>query len=156
MKKTEQLAHRLREVILNGTWIADTNYKDLLNNVDWKIATTKFQSLNTISALAQHIHYYINGIKNVFLNGKLEIRDKDSFDFPLITSQNGWETFLNRFWSDTEKLADLIGKMEEKKLNQTFVDERYGTYLRNIEGMIEHNYYHLAQIILIKKIILYN
>ena len=43
MNKTEQLANRLREVVLNGTWIADTNYKDLLEDVDWKIKVVKFQ-----------------------------------------------------------------------------------------------------------------
>lgn len=38
LKKTEQLVLRLREVFLNGTWIANTNYKDQLENLDWKIA----------------------------------------------------------------------------------------------------------------------
>lgn len=153
MKKTKQLADRLRDVTLNGTWIANTNCKDQLDNLDWKIANTKFQSTNTISILAQHIHYYINGIKNVFEGGDLEIKDKYSFNFPPIASQNEWRSFLNKFWNDTEKLADLIEKMPDEKLNQSFVDEKYGTYQRNIEGMIEHIYYHLGQIVLIKKII---
>ncbi|WP_296313105.1 DUF1572 domain-containing protein [Winogradskyella sp. UBA3174] len=153
MNKTEQLASRIREVILSGTWIADTNYKELLESIDWKITNTKFLSLNTISELAQHNHYYINGIKNVFLSGKLEISDKKSFDFPPIESQNEWKTFLNKFWKDTEKLCVLIEKMSEEKLKQIFIEEKYGNYKRNIDGMIEHSYYHLAQIILIRKII---
>lgn len=151
MKKTHQLANRLKEVILNGTWIANTNYKNQLEYLDWEIATTKFETPNTISILAQHIHYYINGIKNVFRGGNLEIRDKYSFNFPLIESQNEWKTFLTKFWSDTEILIELIEQMPEEKLNQNFVDEKYGTYKRNIDGMIEHSYYHLGQIVLIKK-----
>ena len=154
MRKTEQLADRFREVILYGTWIANTNLKQQLENLDWRIATTEFESLNTISILAQHMHYYIDGIKNVFTKGKLEIRDKYSFDFPPIESQIEWEKLLNKFWSDAEKLADLIEKMPEEKLNQGFVDEKYGTYYRNIDGLIEHGYYHLGQIVLIKKLIL--
>jgi len=51
------------------------------------------------------------------------------------------------------KLAELIEKMPEEQLNEDFVDEKYGDYLRNIEGMIEHSYYHLGQIALIRKII---
>jgi hypothetical protein len=43
--------------------------------------------------------------------------------------------------------------MPEEKLNQVFVDEKYGTYQRNIDAMIEHAYYHLGQIVLIKKMI---
>ncbi len=66
MKSTNEIANRFREVILNGTWIANTNFKHQLADLNWEIATTKVNSLNTIAVLAQHIHYYINGIKNVF------------------------------------------------------------------------------------------
>lgn len=152
MTKSEQLANRLQEVILNGTWIANTNFKDQIDNLDWKISTKKVGSLHSISILAQHIHYYIMGIKNVFDHGKLEIKDKYSFDFPPIESQTEWDAFKNKFWDDTEKLAELIEKMPEGQLNENFVDEKYGNYLRNIDGMIEHSYYHLGQIVLIKKI----
>lgn len=34
--------------------------------MDWKFATAVVDALNTIVILAQHIHYYIKGIKNVF------------------------------------------------------------------------------------------
>ena len=151
MKSTHEIAKRFREVILNGTWIANTNYKDQLNNLDWKIATTQFQSLNTIAILAQHIHYYIKGINNVFKGGTLDIKDKFSFDFPPIESQSDWENFLTVFWIDAELFATLIEQMPDEKLNQVFTDEKYGTYYRNIDAMIEHAYYHLGQIVLIKK-----
>ena len=156
MKKTEQLANRFREIILNGTWIANTNYKDQLENLDWEITISKYDSLNTISVLAQHVHYYVNGIKNVFNGGNLEIRDKYSFDFPSIKLQNEWKGFLTKFWKDAENLAELIEQLPDEKLNQSFVDDKYGTYQRNIDGIIEHSYYHLGQIVLIKKIILKN
>src|SRR5215213_11848879 len=153
MKGTFEIAKRFREVILNGTWIANTNYKHQLTGVSWEMATTKFKSLNTIAVLAQHIHYYINGVKNVFKGGNLEIRDKYSFDFAPIQSQDEWENFLTRFWNDTEEFASLIEQMPEEKLQEAFVDEKYGTYQRNIDGIIEHSYYHLGQIVLIKKLI---
>ncbi|MDP3314046.1 DUF1572 family protein [Lutibacter sp.] len=154
MKSTYLIAKRFREIILNGTWVANTNYKAQLSNLNWKIATTKFDSFNTIAVLAQHIHYYLNGIKNVFEGGTLDIRDKYSFDFTPIQSQIEWETFLNKFWNDAEELASLIEQIPNKKLKQVFVDEKYGTYQRNIDGMIEHSYYHLGQIVLISKILL--
>jgi uncharacterized damage-inducible protein DinB len=153
MKKTDQIANRFQEVILNGTWVANTNYKEQLSNLNWEIATTKFKSLNTIADLARHIHYYISGINNVFKGGTLDIKDKFSFDFNLINSQIEWEAFLLRFWKDSEEFAYLIKQMSDEKLNQVFVDEKYGTYQRNIDAMIEHSYYHLGQIVLIKKII---
>lgn len=152
MEHTYQLATRFREVILNGTWIANTNYKEQLSGLDWQIATKKIESLNTIAALAQHIHYFINGLNNVFNGGTLDIKDKFSFDFNPITSQKGWENFLILFWYDAEKFASFIEQMQQEQLNQVFVDQKYGTYQRNIDGIIEHSYYHLGQIVLIKKL----
>jgi uncharacterized damage-inducible protein DinB len=156
MKSTYQIAKRFREVILNGTWIANTNYKHQLTGLSWELATTKLHSLNTIALLAQHIHYYIKGIKNVLAGGNLDIKDKYSFDFVPFQSQQEWEAFLTQFWNDAEEFASLIEQMPEEKLKEVFIEEKYGTYQRNIEGMIEHSYYHLGQIVLIKKMLLNN
>lgn len=154
MSTTSQLAKRFREVLLDGKWIANTNFKEQLSDVTLEQATTKIDSLNTIVMLTFHIHYYIAGLVNVFEGGDLEIKDKFSFDLPPIESQEQWENHLNKLWQDSEKFATLLEQMPDSKLDEVFVDEKYGTYLRNIDGMIEHSYYHLGQITLIKKMIL--
>lgn len=152
MTNSKHLANRLRDVILSGTWIANTNVKDQLEHLDWTIATQKIDTLHTISELAQHLHYYLNGIKEAIAHGKLEIRDAYSFDFPPMASQEQWEAFQNRFWKDTEQLAQLVEKMTDAELALPFVDKKYGNYTQNIDGLIEHSYYHLGQIVLIKKL----
>lgn len=153
MKNALEITNRFREIILNGTWVANTNYKDQLENLDWKIAVTPIQNLNTIAILAQHIHYYIDGINTVFKGGTLDIKDKFSFDFPPISSPEDWEFFLEKFWSSSEEFASFVEQMSDEKLDQFFADEKYGTYRRNIDAMIEHSYYHLGQIVLIKKLL---
>jgi len=147
------LANRFREVILNGTWVANTNFKHQLADSDWKMATAKVDSLNTISVLAQHIHYYINGINDVFKGGTLDIKDTYSFDFAPIESQEQWDSFLKKFWNDAEEFALLIEQMSAENLKAAFTDEKYGSFQRNIDCMIEHSYYHLGQIVLIKKLL---
>ncbi|MEM9917180.1 MAG: DinB family protein [Bacteroidota bacterium] len=151
MENSTQIANRFREVMLHGKWIANTNYKDQLSQVTSEQATHKIGSLNTILALAYHINYYIAGVLNVFEGGALEIRDKYSFDHPSIQSPEDWEQLLNDLWANTEKFAGHIESMSAQKLDAAFVDEKYGSYRRNIEGMIEHCYYHLGQIVLIRK-----
>jgi hypothetical protein len=153
MTTAKQLANRLREVVLNGTWIANTNFKNELADLPIAAAVAKVGSLNTISALAQHIHYYIDGILNVFKGGSLDIRDKYSFDFAPVASQEQWENILFKLFADAEELAKKIEQIPDEKLDDVFVDEKYGTYRRNIDGMIEHSYYHLGQIVLLKKLI---
>ncbi|QIY91547.1 DinB family protein [Chryseobacterium gallinarum] len=153
MNSVSQLTKRFREVILDGFWIANTNFKDQLSDVTWEQAKEKVGSLNTIAMLTFHIDYYIAGIVNVLEGGELEIKDQFSFDLPPIESPEQWEALLNKLWADAEKFAALLEQMPGSKLDEVFVNERYGTYQRNIDGMIEHAYYHLGQITLIKKLL---
>jgi hypothetical protein len=156
MERNKIIANRLREVLLNGRWIANTNYKEQIQSVSWEQATRKIGNLNTIAALTYHINYYLAGLLNVFNGGELEIRDKYSFDLPPIKSETNWKDLINEFLTNSEKFTVQVEKMVDNKLDEPFVDEKYGTYLRNIEGVIEHSYYHLGQISLIKKMIMEN
>ncbi|MDR6921137.1 MULTISPECIES: DUF1572 domain-containing protein [Chryseobacterium] len=153
MSSASQLAKRFREVLLDGLWIANTNYKNQLSDVSWEQAVTRVGSLNTIAMLTFHIHYYIAGVKNVLEGGELEIKDQFSFDLTPIESQEQWEELLNKLWTDSERFALLVEQIPDDKIDEVFVDEKYGTYRRNIDGMIEHAYYHLGQITLIRKLL---
>jgi hypothetical protein len=90
---------------------------------------------------------------NVFEGGSLDIRDKFSFDLPPLESESDWAQLLSKSWSDAEKFAALVENMPEEKLWSDFVDPKYGNYHRNITAMIEHAYYHLGQIVIIKKLL---
>ena len=154
MKLTKQIAKRFREVLLNGQWVLGTNFKDQLSDINWKQATATIGSLNSIAALTFHIDYYIAGVLHVLEGGSLEIRDKLSFDLPPIQSQKDWKDLKNKLLNDANTFAKKLELMDDSKLEEVFVDKKYGTYKRNLNAMIEHSYYHLGQITLIKKLIL--
>ena len=156
MTKSINISNRLREVLLNGDWIANTNYKQQILTINWQQAIQKVGSLNTIAALTYHINYYLVGLLKAFENGKLEMSDKYSFDLPQINSEADWSTLVTEFLNNSEKFATQVEQMEDSIFDQPFIDEKYGSYLRNIEGVIEHSYYHLGQISLIKKMITQN
>ncbi|RKN78520.1 DinB family protein [Ulvibacterium marinum] len=153
MKSSIQLANRFREVILNGKWIANTNVQDQLRNVTLEQAVTEIDNLNTIAKLTFHLNYYISGVLNVFEGGNLEIRDKFSFDLPKMNSEQEWSDLTTNLFSNAEKFANHVEHMSEEKLNAEFVNTDYGDFRRNIEGMIEHSYYHLGQIVLLRKML---
>lgn len=153
MSLVKQTAIRFREVILSGRWIANTNFYDQLKDINFQQATTRIGDLNTIAMLTFHIDYYIAGILQVFDGGTLDIRDKYSYDMPEIKDEQQWEDMKQKLWEDAEKFAQHIEKMTKEQLHGVFVDEKYGNYLRNIDAMIEHSYYHLGQLVLLKKMI---
>ncbi|WP_114788936.1 DinB family protein [Niabella yanshanensis] len=153
MERNVFLANRLREVYLDGRWIANTNYKDQLLSVNLELAIKQIGDLNTIAALTFHINYYLEGILNVFNGGKLEISDQYSFDLPPIETEADWESLVGSLLGNAEKFTDAVAQMDDQLFDEVFVEEKYDTYLRNIQGVLEHSYYHLGQIVLIRKLV---
>ena len=153
MKVTTQIAKLIRAVYFGGNW-CDVNLKDTLKDISWQQASTKVYSFNTIGTLVYDVNYYVSAIMMVLEGGPLDAHDKYSFDHLPIQSQEDWEKLLDKFWTDAEKFASLVEQLPDGMLGETFSDEKYGNYYRNIHGIIEHNHYHLGQIVLIKKIIL--
>jgi hypothetical protein len=154
MSLNEQIAKQLRDLFLSGQWIGtDLNLKAQLDDVDVNMANAKYESLNTIALLAFHLNYYLEGVMNVFKGGTLDIRDKFSYEMPPITSQEEWDTLRENIYRNAEYFVYLVNQMPASQLNDPFTDEKYGTYFKNLTGMLEHSYYHLGQIVLIKKLL---
>ncbi len=153
MSASHHLELRFREVLLDGKWIANTNFKDSLADVTLLEANTKLGNLNTIAALIFHVNYYVEGVLEVLKGGDLLIRDAYSFDAPELTDASDWRDRVDRLMQNAEAFAQAIELLPDEQLAEAFVDEKYGTYRRNLEGMIEHCYYHLGQISLLKKLI---
>ncbi|MBD0374834.1 MAG: DinB family protein [Flavisolibacter sp.] len=153
MNWTAQIAKHFREVHFGGNWTA-VNLKDNLADVTWQQATTQVYSFNTIATLVYHMNYYVSAVMKVLQGEPLHAKDQYSFDHPPIASQQDWEKLLDKMWTDAEAFASLIEQLPLSKLGETFVDEKYGNYYRNLHGIIEHMHYHLGQIVLIRKILM--
>jgi hypothetical protein len=152
MNLSAQIAKHFRDVHFGGNWTS-VNLKDSLEGITWQQATARVDSLNTIALLVFHMNYYVSAQLKVLQGGTLEARDKYSFDLPPIQSQEDWEKLKDKTFRDAEAFAGLVEQLPESKLGETFADEKYGTYYRNLQGVIEHTHYHLGQVVLIKKLL---
>ena len=152
MNLTKQLAQHFRAVYFGGNWTS-VNLKETLADVTWQQATTKVHAFNTIGVLVFHMNYYVSAVLKVLQGQPLDAHDKYSFDAPPISSQDDWNFLLQTVWTDAEHFATLVEQLPESLLGETFIDEKYGNYYRNIQGIVEHNHYHLGQIVLIKKLL---
>ncbi len=148
----QNFAKHFREMHFGGNWTT-TNLKDLLSDMTWEEAIQRPPSFNTIAAITYHTHYYVHAVLQVLQGGELRAKDELSFDHPSIHSQEDWNRFLEHVWSDAEAFANALETVPDERFNEEFIDTKYGSYFRNIAGIIEHTHYHLGQIALIKKLI---
>ena len=147
-----QIARQIRELHFGENW-TDVSLKALVEDLNWKEANIKVYNFNTIASLVFHINYYINAVLKVLQNKPLDARDKYSFDLPPVNSKKDWDLLLAKTWEEAEDFAKLIEKLSDQELWTIMLDEKYGTYYQNFQGIIEHSHYHMGQIALIKKII---
>jgi uncharacterized damage-inducible protein DinB len=152
MNLPQQVATHFRNVYFGDNW-TDVNLKDSLAGVDWELATTQIYSCNSIATLLFHMNYYVSRVLKVFQGQPLDAHDNNAFDHPPVKNQEDWDNLQKQVFADAEVFASQIEKLPESKFEEIFVSEKYGNYYRNIHGIVEHNHYHLGQIVLLKKII---
>ncbi|KAA3439841.1 DUF1572 domain-containing protein [Rufibacter hautae] len=152
MNLPQQLARHLREVHFGENW-TDVTMRENVSDLTWQQATAKISTLNTIAALVYHTNYYVKAVLRVLRDESLNAKDTDSFNHPAIDSPEAWGKLLQESWTDAEDLALLVEQLPECKLWETFVEEKYGSYYRNIQGVVEHAHYHLGQIVFLKKLL---
>lgn len=152
MNNPKQLAKHLHEVYFGGNWTW-VNLQDTLKDVTAQEATTKIDDFNTILSLVYHIHYFVEAIAKVLNNQELDSNDKLSFNHPPIFTQDQWVAFQEMVFESAHNICKKIEELEEGRLSEIFVKEKYGTYYRNILGLIEHTHYHLGQIVILIKLL---
>lgn len=152
MKLSTQLANHFRHVYFGGNWTS-VNLKQTLEDVTLEEATRQLTDLNTILRLAYHIQYYVAAVTKVLQGGPLDAKDALSFNHPPLNTEAEWQKFLTQMGVEAENFAFLIEQLPDEAISQVFIEEKYGTYYRNLQGIIEHTHYHLGQITIIKKIL---
>lgn len=153
MSLNQQIAKHFTDVFFGGNWTT-SNLRENLHDVTWEQATTKIHSFHTIAELVYHINYYVSAVIQVLDGGTLDAKDAYSFDVPEISSQAQWNSLQEKTWEDARTFARLIEQMPESQFWETMVDDKYGSYCRNLLGIIEHCHYHLGQIVMLKQLIL--
>lgn len=152
MTISQKLAQNLHQVYHGGNWTC-VNYKDTLKDISWEQALMQKNGLNSIATMFVHASYYVNVLQQV-LNGEgLKGKDELSFILPEITSQSQWQAVIDQAFDAVASTVELLNQMNDARLHQVFVEEKYGTYYRNISGTIEHLHYHLGQISWMRKML---
>ena len=152
MQTTEQIAKHLRDFHFGDNW-TEVSLKDKLADVTWEQANGRIGSLHSIATITFHINYFVTATLKVLRGGPLDASDKFSFDVAPMRSTEDWEQLQAKAWEEAEELAGLIEQLPENTLSEDFVEARYGTYYRCLQGLIEHCYYHLGQISMMKTLL---
>jgi len=145
------IAKHLKELYFGKNWTGAA-FPDVMEGIDWRMATKQREGLNSIATLVCHMHFYVIAIIDGLNNATSLPPDNESFKTPPIDSEEDWIELKQQSLDAVTKLLELLHQLPDSKLPEVFVKEEYGSYYRNIQGMIEHTHYHLGQIMMLKKL----
>lgn len=130
-------------------WIG-INFKEALHNVNADLAIQK-PALNTnnIWQLVNHLVYWRTSVTNR-LDGSTDLPPFADFLLPELADEAHWRQTLHDFEAAYHLLRSTIHHFKEESLHKTSV-RKDQTNFELMIGCLQHDAYHLGQIVLLKK-----
>lgn len=147
----DKIALHLRQLSTGGNWTW-VNFQDLLQDVTFEEAQKQLPGFNSIAVLSFHIRYFVKAVQLVVDQQPFEVHDKYSFNLPQPFGPEDWEALRRDLVHSLQHLSESLANQDDALLSQTFVLEKYGTWHRNLLGLLEHSHYHMGQIAILKKL----
>lgn len=152
MKETKRIA-KLFEDLYNGSPWIDVTIMDTLKNISAEQAAKKvIPERNSIWQIVNHI---IAWRENVLLRvqGNEMITPNNNYFTQLeIISETEWQKALERLVNSQEQWIHFLENFDESQFDKIYASNKM-TYYEHIHGILQHDAYHLGQIVLLSKLV---
>lgn len=149
MRETDRIAALLKAFYEGDCWIG-LNLKQALQGVDViKAVQKKSPDHNSIWQLVNHLIYWRKTVI-IRLQGVLGNPPMNDFYQPKDTSQETWEETLKHFEEVNQAFIEAIRAFPDDRLDQPS-PMKGQTFHDLLIGCMQHDAYHLGQIVLLKK-----
>ena len=152
-KETQSIIRNLQNVLSGEPWFGRSVYS-LLDEIDSaKVYITPNENSHSLADLLYHtLTWAAFTLKSLEKAGEDEIRAIEQLDWRTIDpAVHSWEKGLNELKSVHEKIISTIKDKDDEFLSEK-VDFRKYTVRFLLNGLIQHNIYHIGQIAYLKKL----
>ena len=152
MNITHLIAESIMQAYEGNNWTS-VSIAETLQNVIFQEAMQQTNgSPNTIASLTHHLQYW-NEIMMKRINGEApEIGAANGFDVPAFQNEEAWKQLIESTHQSFIELSNAVKNFPEEKL-MDITPKGKSSYYKNMQGIAEHAYYHLGQILIIKHLV---
>lgn len=151
MKETKRITKLLKDLYQGSPWI-DVNLMDTLKNISAEQAAKKVSpQWNTIWEIVNHlINWRLNVLQRI--QDKTIASPADNYFSPVKNvSEEAWQNTLKKLEDSQEQWMLALKKFKKKDLEKNYPGNGM-SYYEQIQGIVQHDAYHLGQIVLLAKI----
>lgn len=151
-KEINRIADELHFAYAGPAWHGDHITK-VLDDISVDQLSNALENSHNIAVIIEHmIAWRVFGIKN--LQGEAyDIEEDGPVNFPEIKQIDAayWVDLKARLAANQEEFLNLIRSYTDQKLEEKVIGRQYNYYIL-LHGIIQHDLYHLGQIVLLKKL----
>jgi uncharacterized damage-inducible protein DinB len=148
MRELEHIV-ALFDKLQEGDCWTGVNMQQALQGVEAAIALKRHADSNCIWQLVNHLVYWRKRVMKR-LNGGDTKPDMPDFFIPDTTDEAGWQNTLSLFRDNYAELRTTILAFDETRLHEVS-PRKDQTYYHVLMGCLQHDAYHMGQIVLLKK-----
>jgi uncharacterized damage-inducible protein DinB len=146
-------AKEIKEIYENDPWYG-RNAKKLLEEVDEQIAYEKPSGQHSIIEIIWHmINWKEFAISRIRKNEK-DLHYYETNDWRVLDHNDKalWQQGLHRLYQTQNELVELIQQQKDELLSQPVAERNYD-FRKLLNGIADHDVYHLGQIAYINKLL---
>jgi uncharacterized damage-inducible protein DinB len=152
MSTSNRIADQFAKLFDGDAWI-DVNIMSTLRPLSAHQAAAKFLgNMNSIWEIVNHLIGWREAILKK-LRGENIASPENNFFEPIINSSDkAWQETLVRLKASQQKWVEMVETMNEDQVDEVLTPASQTKYYL-IEGILQHDAYHLGQIVLLKKFV---
>ena len=143
----------LYQSIYNGNPWLEVNLANTLNDVTAEQAYRKINpNLNTIWEIVNHLIQWRRNILRRVQGETITTPDHNYFVPVLDPSEVAWHQSLQNLAKSQDQWNTFLTYFDDGDFEKIYINNNL-TYYEHIHGIIQHDVYHLGQIVLLKKLL---
>lgn len=152
MKESSRIISLFEKLYNGSPWIDVTIAASLKNISARQAAARALPDCNSIWELVNHlIHWRLNVLKRV--QGKrIATPDNNYIEAITDTSDTAWKKTLDKLNESQEKWIHFLETFKSENFSNIYSNNNMN-YYEHIHGILQHDAYHLGQIILLRKFV---
>ncbi|WP_306350663.1 DinB family protein [Flavobacterium sp. '19STA2R22 D10 B1'] len=150
MKYTTFIADQLEEVYSGDPWLG-VSFQSYLLSMTAEEALREIGTSNNAWQLVNHvIYWHQRAMRVIQLEELVQEGDIPDFYLPEHQTEENWQITLQQLQQSFKKTADIIRNFPEEDLEKQLSNSD-NSAIYHIHGLLDHDAYHLGQIVWLRK-----
>jgi len=152
MSESKRISNLYQSIYNGNPWL-EVNLDNTLKNITAEQAYRKINpNLNTIWEIVNHLIQWRRNILERMQGEVIKTPDHNYFVPVLDPSEAAWEQSLQTLAKSQDSWNAFFEDFNDADLAKIYVNNGH-TYYEHLHGIIQHDVYHLGQIVILKKLL---